>query len=63
VREENEFLFYTAQELVDDLAKAKLMGHLGRELAKLGRIDLLVLDELVYMDLTKDSANLFFQLV
>jgi len=56
-------LFYTAQELVDDLAKAKLMGRLGRELAKLGRVDLLVVDELGYMDLTKDSATLFFQLV
>jgi len=56
-------LFYTAQELVDDLAKAKLMGRLGRELAKLGRVDLLVLDELGYMDLTKESATLFFQLV
>lgn len=56
-------MFYTAQELVDDLAKAKLMGYLGRELSKLGRIDLLVLDELGYMDLTKDSATLFFQLV
>ena len=41
-------LFYTAQELVDDLAKAKLKGHLGRKLSKLGRIDLLVLDELGY---------------
>src|SRR4030043_783666 len=48
-------MFYTAQELVDELAKAKLMGHLGRELSKLGRIDLSVLDELGYMDLTKDS--------
>ena len=56
-------LFYTAQELVDDLAKAKMMGRLGRELSKLGRVDLLVLDELGYMDLTKDSATLFFQLV
>jgi DNA replication protein DnaC len=56
-------MFYTAQELVDDLAKAKLIGHLGRELSKLGRIDLLVWDELGYMDLTKDSATLFFQLV
>jgi DNA replication protein DnaC len=56
-------MFYTAQELVDDLAKAKLMGHLGRELSKLGRIDLLVLDELGYMDLIKDSVTLFFQLV
>src|SRR3970282_3041159 len=54
---------FTAQELVDALAKAKLMGYLGRELSKLGRIDLLVLDELGYMDLTKDSATLFFQLV
>ena len=56
-------MFYTVQELVDDLAKAKLIGHLGRELSKLGRIDLLVWDELGYMDLTKDSATLFFQLV
>jgi DNA replication protein DnaC len=39
------------------------MGNLGRELSKLERIDLLVLDELGYMDLTKDSATLFFQLV
>jgi hypothetical protein len=37
---------------VDDLAKAKLMGYLGRELSKLGWIDLLVLDELGYMDIT-----------
>ena len=56
-------LYYTAQELVDKLTKAKLMGNLGQELSKLGRIDLLVLDELGYMDLTKDSATLFFQLI
>ena len=43
-------MFYTAQELVDDLAKAKLIGHLGRELSKLGRIDLLVWDELGYIE-------------
>ncbi|TFH44526.1 MAG: hypothetical protein E4G94_03625 [ANME-2 cluster archaeon] len=34
------------------------MGHLGRKLSKLGRIDLLLLDELGYMDLTKDNATL-----
>lgn len=56
-------LFYTAQELVDELARAKLMGRFGRELGKLGRVDLLVLDELGYMDLTKESATFFFQLV
>jgi len=56
-------MFYSAQDLVDELAREQLVGHLGKFLSKLGRIDLLIIDELGYMDLSKESAILLFQLI
>ena len=56
-------LFYTAQELLEDLTKAKLMGKLGKELSRLGRLDLLIIDELGYMDINRESAALLFQVI
>ncbi len=55
--------FYSAQSLAETLARAKLMGVLGKELQRLGRLDLLIIDELGYMSLTKESAVLLFQLI
>jgi DNA replication protein DnaC len=55
--------FYHAQELMDLLGQAQLTGQLGKELWRLSKMDLLVVDELGYMKLSRESAALFFQLV
>jgi DNA replication protein DnaC len=56
-------LFMTASELADDLVVAYSTKTLADRLAFLCRMDLLVIDELGYLPLAKDAANLFFQLI
>ena len=56
-------LFATASELADDLIVTHSTKTLADRLAFLCRMDLLVIDELGYLPLSKDSANLFFQLI
>lgn len=56
-------LFYTAEQLTGLLAAAELSGRLTQLLDQLGRTDLLIIDELGYLSLTKQTAKLFFQLV
>lgn len=53
----------TATDLADDLTVAYSTKTLADKLACLCRMDLLVIDELGYMPLSKDAANLFFQLI
>ncbi len=55
--------FYTAQDLVESLAKAKFMGTLAKEYRRLGRLDLLIIDELGYLTFTSESAQLFFHVI
>ena len=56
-------LFATAAEWVARLAEAHHTGRLQAELIKLGRIPLLVVDEVGYIPFEAEAANLFFQLV
>jgi len=56
-------LFYTAEQLTTQLAAAEVSGRLARFLDQLGRADLLIIDELGYLSLTRQTAKLFFQLV
>lgn len=56
-------LFTHAATLLDQLVACTVDGSLGRRLADLGRLDLLVVDELGYMPMDSRRANLFFQLV
>jgi len=56
-------LFATAAQWVGRLADAHGAGHLQDELIKLGRIPLLVIDEVGYIPFEPEAANLFFQLV
>jgi len=56
-------LFTTAEQLTQDLAAAEVSGHLNKMLEMTTRIDLLIIDELGYLSLTKQTAKLFFQLV
>jgi DNA replication protein DnaC len=53
--------FATAAEWVARLAEAHHTGRLQQELVKLGRIPLLVVDEVGYIPFEPEAANLFFR--
>ncbi len=55
--------FATASEWVSRLADAHHAGKLQAELIKLGRIPLIIVDEVGYIPFEPEAANLFFQLV
>ena len=55
--------FATATEWVARLGDAKRQGNLETELARLGRIPLLVVDEVGYIPFDPEAANLMFSLV
>jgi len=56
-------LFASAASLADDLMVAYSTKMLADRLASLCRMDLIIIDELGYMPLSKEAANLFFQLI
>ncbi len=55
--------FATATEWVARLGEAQRSGRLGEEILRLGRIPLLVMDEVGYIPFDPAAANLIFQLV
>jgi DNA replication protein DnaC len=56
-------LFIRTQELLADLHVAQKTGKLGPALLALSRLDLLIIDELGYLPIPPEQANLLFQLV
>jgi len=56
-------VFISAADLADDLMVAYTTRTLADKLTALCRIDLIIIDELGYMPLSKEAANLFFQLI
>jgi len=56
-------LFYSARNLLEQLLAAEVSHSLGKLIESLGRLDLLVVDELGYIPIDAHQANLFFQLV
>ncbi|WP_218641416.1 ATP-binding protein [Bacillus cereus] len=56
-------LFYSAQDLMDILYHSLLDNTLTEKIESLARIHLLIIDELGYMPVNKEKANLFFQLI
>lgn len=56
-------LFATATDWVTSLTDAHRQGNLPRELARLRRYGLIIVDEVGYLPFEQDAANLFFQLV
>ena len=55
--------FATATEWVAKLGEAKRAGDLEAELRRLGRIPLLIVDEIGYIPFDPEAANLMFSLV
>ena len=56
-------LFVTATALLAALSRAQVEGKLAEQIAFYAKPKLLVVDELGYLPLEKQTANLFFQLV
>jgi len=56
-------LFMTAQNLIEDLMISVKDGSITSKLLMYSRLHLLIIDELGYMPITKEQANLLFQLV
>lgn len=59
----NRVLFDTASGWVSLLHHAHQSGTLDKELARLSRYGLIIIDEVGYLPFEPDAANLFFQLV
>jgi DNA replication protein DnaC len=55
--------FATAAQWVTRLAEAHQAGRLSEELTRLGRIPLIVVDEVGYIPFEPEAANLFFQFI
>ncbi|GFZ82055.1 ATP-binding protein [Compostibacillus humi] len=55
--------FYTVASLVNALLEANEKGTLGKFLRQIEKIDLLILDELGYIPLHKQGAELLFQVI
>ena len=55
--------FYTAEQLAADLAAADVSRTLVKLLQNLTRVEVLVIDEVGYVELSKKTASLFFQLI
>lgn len=56
-------LFIRTPELLAQLGVAQQTGRLGQTLLALSRLDLLIIDELGYMPISPEQANLLFQLM
>jgi len=55
--------FYTVAELMDQLAQAMAAGMHPAKMVEIARLDLVILDELGYLQLDRIRSNLFFQAV
>jgi DNA replication protein DnaC len=62
-RHGHRVLFATATDWVTRLTDAHRHGRLPQELVKLRRYGLIIVDEVGYLPIEQDAANLFFQLV
>jgi len=55
--------FYTALDLVEILEIAELKGELKKKINQLVKVDLLIIDELGYLPISKQSLHNLFQLI
>lgn len=55
--------FISFQELINQLKKASYENRLERRLKFFGKYKVLIIDELGYLNMDEEAANLFFQLV
>jgi len=58
-----QVLFFTAEHLMQEMATAEISGLLNKLLLKLIKADLLIIDELGYIELSSKAARLFFKII
>lgn len=56
-------LFVNAKELVDRLYAEMFAGRLAETLERLNRVNLLIIDELSYINMDRERESLFFQII
>lgn len=56
-------IFYGCTPLIEEMSIAKINRTLPSLIETLGRMDCLIIDEIGYTPIGKESANLFFQLI
>lgn len=56
-------LFVNAKELVDRMYAEMLDGNLQEALRRLGKIELMIIDELSYIKMDRERESLFFQII
>ncbi len=55
--------FFTCQHIISDLKQAEIENRLEKRLKQYVRYKVLIIDEIGYINLDKQAANLFFQLI
>lgn len=55
--------YSTCLDLIEDLSRARQQGRLKRRLTWMRKPHIILIDEVGYEELTKEQANLFFQVV
>jgi DNA replication protein DnaC len=63
IKEGFSVYFRTAADLISDLRKFSNQGILKQKVTKWNRIKLLIIDEVGYLPMERDDANLLFQLI
>ena len=56
-------LFFTAEDLINELISSEMSKRLQEYIDSLSRIDLLIIDELGYLEIGKHAASMFFKLI
>ncbi len=56
-------LFFTAEDLISELISASYSNRIAEYIDSLSRIDLLIIDELGYLEINKSASSLFFKLI
>ena len=56
-------LFFNAEELITELVAANIGNRIAEYIESLSRIDLLIIDELGYLEINKSASSLFFKLI
>jgi len=56
-------IFFNAEELISELISANYANKVAEYIESLARIDLMIIDELGYLEINKEASSLFFKLI
>lgn len=62
-QQQRRVLFHTCETLVNQLAESEITGQLNKFFLLLAKMDLLIIDELGYFELSKKTATMFLKVI